>query len=122
MTRPGLLAPLFPSLLSGCMATAEPPPAAQAEPQREPIIQVVAGSYGLNCKAPAANKTDHLRQACDGKPSCSYRVDVNAIGDPALGCAKEYLAEWRCGADPTVHKASAPPEAGYGKIVELRCD
>jgi hypothetical protein len=37
------------------------------------------------------------------------------------GCAKGYVAEWRCGADPTVRKATGAPEAGFGTIVELRC-
>src|SRR5262245_43674606 len=103
-------------LLSSCAATVEaPPPAVPAGPA---LIQVVAGSYGANCKTPHGNKTDHLRQACDGRQSCSYRVDHTVIGDPAYGCAKDYVAEWRCGADAAVRKASAPPEAGFGAVLE----
>src|SRR5437879_1917742 len=112
MIRSGVLLPLL--ALAGCMATAEPPPGAQ----RDAIgIEVVAGTYGGNCKAPDGNKTDDLRQACAGKQSCTYRVDVQLIGDPVYGCAKDYVAAWRCGPDPAVRKAAAPPEAGYGSTV-----
>jgi hypothetical protein len=104
------------------MATAEPP--SPAQPAGPPSIQIVAGTYGGNCKAPHGNKTEHLRQACDGKQSCSYRVDYTVIGDPVSLCAKDYVAEWRCGVDPAVRRAnaSAPPEAGNGAVLELRCE
>ena len=108
-------------VLSSCMATAEPPPAA-APPTTPPIIQVVAGTYGANCKAPQGNKTEHLQKACDGRPACSYKVEHTVIGDPVFGCAKDYVAEWRCSPDAPVRKATAAPEAGDGKVVELRCD
>ena len=108
--------PLF-LFVPACMATAP-----SAVPEGPPVIQVVAGSYGENCKAPHGNKTEYLRQACDGQQVCSYKIDYTVIGDPAVGCAKDYVAEWRCLAGAAVRKASAPPEAGYGKVIELRCD
>jgi hypothetical protein len=111
---------VFLFLAPACMATAEPP--APAQPAGPPVIQVVAGSYGENCNQAHGNKTEHLRQECDGKPSCTYKIDYLVIGDPAVGCAKDYLAEWRCGAGAAVRRASAPPEAGFGKIIELRCE
>ena len=102
------------------MATAEPPPPSEPAP---PVgISVVQATYGGNCKAPQGNVTAHLQQSCGGKQSCSYSVDYKVLGDPVFACAKDYVAEWRCGADPAVRKATAEPEAGYGKVVELRCD
>ena len=106
-------------LLPGCVATAEPPPPSEPSPVG---IQVVQATYGGNCKAPQGNVTTHLQQSCAGKQSCSYSVDYKVLGDPVFACAKDYVAEWRCGVDAAVRKATAEPEAGYGKVVELRCD
>jgi len=83
---------------------------------------VVAGSYGQNCGARHGNTTSHLQQMCAGQPSCTYRVDYKVIGDPAYGCQKDYVAEWRCGDEPVVRRATAAPEAGFGSTVDLRCD
>jgi len=85
------------------------------------VIRVVAGTYGQNCGTSHGNKTSHLANACNNKTLCDYVVDYTVIGDPAVGCAKDYVAEWRCGNDSTVHRASAPPEAGYRKKVNLSC-
>src|SRR4029079_406150 len=104
---------------------APPPPAAPPPPQasrRSRSIQVVAGSYGQNCRAARGNVTAHLQQLCEGHSSCTYRVDYKVIGDPAYGCQKDYVAEWRCGDDPVVRRATAAPEAGFGSTIELRCD
>jgi hypothetical protein len=91
-------------------------------------IHVLAATYGGNCHAPHGNATARLAAACNGKPSCTYKVDVEVLGDPAPLCAKEFLAEWSCGKSTTVKQAKsvlAPAqqgEAGYGSIVTLACD
>jgi len=107
-------------LLAGCMATAEPPPA--SEPAPPPGIQVVAATYGGNCKAPQGNATTHLQQSCGGKQLCTYPVDYKVIGDPVVGCNKDYVAEWRCGTSAAVHRATLDREAPLGSSIELRCD
>ena len=84
-------------------------------------IHVVAGSYGLNCRAARGNTTAHLYRSCEGQAACAYRVDHRVIGDPAYGCRKDYVAEWTCGADPQIRRATAPPEAGLGSVVPLSC-
>lgn len=84
-------------------------------------IKILSGTYGGNCKQPAGNKTPHIAQACTGKASCDYVVDYQVIGDPAYGCAKDYVAEYTCGSDPTVRRASASPEAGFKTTVSLSC-
>jgi hypothetical protein len=85
------------------------------------LIKVTAGTYGRNCGAPHGNKTDHLAKTCNNKSQCEYTIDYRVIGDPAVGCGKDYRAEWKCGTDSTVHKASASPEAGFRKKVTLSC-
>jgi hypothetical protein len=84
-------------------------------------ITVVSGTYGANCRAPTGNKTSFLAKACNGKTTCSYKVEVTILGDPAYGCAKTYVAQWRCGSSTALHSASAPAEAGYGSVVTLTC-
>ena len=84
-------------------------------------IRVVAGTYGGNCNAPQGNKTEHLAAACNGRADCTYKVDYTVIGDPAVGCGKDYVAVWRCGGSREVRRAVASPEAGFGKTVELSC-
>lgn len=84
-------------------------------------IKVVSGTYGANCKQAEGNVTNHLAAACDGKGQCNYVIDFREIGDPAYGCAKNYVAKWRCGDDPRVHSVEAAPEAGVGGAVVLSC-
>jgi len=87
---------------------------------RTGFISVVAGSYGLNCGAPHGNKTGHLAQQCNGKNLCEYKVNYQVIGDPAVGCGKEYVAEWQCG-DGELKSTKANAEAGFGSIIKLSC-
>jgi len=91
-------------------------------------IQVEAGTYGGNCSGVTrGNVTEHLAATCNGQMVCDYSVDHNVIGDPAYGCRKQYVAEWKCGQGSGIHRADAiiKPEdlgeAGYGSIVKLRC-
>ena len=119
MTRRSCFASLF--VLSGCMATAEPPP--PSGPPPPPVgIQVVQATYGGNCKAPPGNATAHLQQSCGGKQLCAYPVDYKVIGDPVVGCNKDYVAEWRCGTSDAVRRATLDREAPLGSSIELRCD
>ena len=86
-----------------------------------PGIRVISGSYGSNCGARYGNATDHLAAVCDGKMICEYVIDSNVIGDPARGCLKSYIAEWRCGEDGPRMSVTIGPEAGTGRKALLRC-
>ena len=88
-------------------------------------LTATASIRSAGCTSPTTargNVTAHLQQLCEGHSSCTYRVDYKVIGDPAYGCQKDYVAEWRCGDDPVIRRATAAPEAGYGSTIELRCD
>ncbi|MCE1225138.1 MAG: hypothetical protein LWW87_01490 [Geobacteraceae bacterium] len=87
---------------------------------REGVIRVVAGSYGLNCGTSHGNKTEHLAQQCNGKKRCEYKINYQVIGDPAVGCGKEYVAEWQCG-DGELKSTKANAEAGFGSVITLSC-
>jgi len=84
-------------------------------------IQVVEASYGSNCNVPTGNVTGKVSSACMGKvDSCSYLIDVNEIGDPAPGCAKDFSVNWRCGSPAKDHQFNLPAEAN-GQTVVLSC-
>jgi hypothetical protein len=87
-----------------------------------PRIQVVAATWGQNCHAPYGNVTSYLQAACDYKSTCDYPVTHDTVPDPAVGCGKTYVAEWRCDGDSTVHRATLPRGADWGHIVRLTCE
>jgi hypothetical protein len=97
-----------------------------------PEIGVVSATYGLNCKgfpvpapfpnlAAPGNVTRAVKRACDARQRCEFLVDTAKIGDPANGCGKDFLVEYKCGETGPVKSAFLPPEA-YGKKVFLSCD
>jgi hypothetical protein len=98
-----------------CIAALAPGSAAQPA-----TIQIVSGTYGQNCGAQRGNATRDLETQCDGRPTCEYRIDGRMIRDPAVGCPKDFLAEWRCD-EADVHIAMLSPEAGNGSTLALSC-
>jgi uncharacterized membrane protein len=84
-------------------------------------IEVVQATYGSNCGAGFGNATRDVADACNGTQSCAYHVDVGRLGDPAPGCAKEFLVDYRCaGGQPSKH-VTVPAEAGLGRTAALAC-
>jgi len=88
---------------------------------REGLIDVIAATYGGNCGAAFGNATRDLAEVCNGRGICEYVIDYRVLGDPASGCAKDYVAEWRCGRDPKTQTVGVRPEAGGGTRITLKC-
>ena len=96
------------------------------------VIHVVDATYGLACKdfVPPSGKPNlvkvgnfsaALTSTCDkAKTNCLFAVDAVQIGDPADGCSKDFVANWRCGGDQTVHQFYLPAEAS-GRSAVLSC-
>jgi hypothetical protein len=96
------------------------------------VIHVVDATYGLACKdfvppsgqanlVKVGNVTAALASTCDkAKTTCLFAVDAVQIGDPANGCGKDFIANWRCGSDPKVHQFYLTPEAN-GRSALLSC-
>jgi hypothetical protein len=96
------------------------------------VIHVVGATYGPACKdfvppsgqpnlVKVGNATTALTSGCENaKGTCVFTVDAAQIGDPANGCGKDFMANWRCGSDQSVHKFYLPAEAS-GKSVVLSC-
>ena len=73
-------------------------------------INIVSATYGQNC-GQQDNRTLWLGDLCNGKVSCeSCPLDV---GDPAGGCAKDYVINYTCGT--TAKTYFGTPEAGFSK-------
>ncbi len=82
-------------------------------------IQITSASYGFhNCGRRGSHQKSNLAAACNGKSSCSYRINHNSIGDPAGGCPKQYHYAWCCGSK--CQKGVAGAEAS-GKTISLHC-
>jgi len=98
------------------------PTADRPTPERPPVgaIRVLGATYGGNCGAPQNNVTGHIAAQCDGQASCTYVVDHTVIGDPVVGCSKDYVVVWDCG-DGQSRSATVAPEAGFRRPVALEC-
>jgi len=59
-----------------------------------------------------------LRGACNNEKSCSYQINTSNIGDPSFGCAKTYIAEYKCGS--IIKNVFVRPEAN-GSWISLTC-
>lgn len=103
-----------------------------------PEISVVAASYGLNCRdfpsppylpkrVHAGNVTAPLKSACNGRAHCNFMVDVAKIGDPAVGCQKDFSVEYLCvrddGAESQAQgvKTAILAAEANGKTITLTC-
>lgn len=98
----------------------------------ENLIHITEATYGANCRSTAlhqgsanpmssGNATVAAGQSCDETDVlCPIVVDVAKIGDPAVGCDKDFVISWRCGAERTIHRRALPAEA-RGRVAWLSC-
>jgi hypothetical protein len=84
-------------------------------------ISNLEATYGGNCGAPPGNATAAVELECHGVSPCFFRVRVEAIGDPAPGCAKDFVAAWSCVGEGPRRQAFIPAEASYGSAALLEC-
>lgn len=84
------------------------------------LLRILSATYGGNCGVPVGNVTDHIAAQCNRQGSCTYVVDYRVIGDPAVGCMKDYVVNYECG-DGQTRTASVAPEAGGRRPVTLEC-
>lgn len=84
-------------------------------------LTVIEATYGASCGAFAGNATGAVARACDGTTACTFAVDVRRLGDPAVGCEKDFRVTWRCATEEGIRSARVPGEAGLGATVALQC-
>lgn len=84
-------------------------------------IKVVNGTYGKSCGAKAGNATDRVARACDGQTFCEYKIDPATLENSAPDCAKDFIAEWKCGFNEVMYTVSMPAGAMRGEPLRLVC-
>jgi hypothetical protein len=99
-------------------------------PVNTQIIRVIHASYGLNCrlttKPPflhlisARNATTLVKYYCINKNKCSFTVNTDEFGDPAVGCDKILKISYRCGSEILVHKMLVAAPA-LDKTINISC-
>jgi len=83
-------------------------------------ISITLATYGGNCGAPNGFGQGHIASACDGKTRCEYSIEYQVIGDPVVGCRKDYRVEYECGGK--TRDAYLPGPLGWGEKISLDCD
>lgn len=82
-------------------------------------MQIESATYGANCRAQYGNATWAVSQRCNGSMTCQYTVNVNELGDPAYGCAKDFRIQYRC---PNGQRlTSSLPGETNGKTLYMQC-
>ena len=104
-------------------------PMRRANPHR---VHIASASYAYNCRnfvtppgrlntVKFGNLTAAASQACDNSDViCPVLADRSLLGEPAYGCAGDFLVTWRCGSDETLRQKYVPPEA-ISQIAWLTC-
>ena len=84
-------------------------------------IHMILATYGYNCGAQPGNALDSVRKRCDGNLNCDYTIDVSTLGDPAPGCSKNFIVNYRCFDGGRERRVVVDPEAS-GSVVSLTCE
>ena len=84
-------------------------------------IHLLSATYGGNCGGPSGNATKAVGASCDGKDSCTYKVEVQKLGDPAQGCGKSFAADYECLPSGTPRSLEIQGEAGMGSEAVFDC-
>jgi len=77
-------------------------------------VHVVSATYGANVGA-SGNVTQALSQICFNEVYCGGTVSniAGPLPDPAPGQAKNFVATYTCGSDPTLRSVTVPGEAAF---------
>jgi hypothetical protein len=97
-----------------------PTPSAEANAAR-PLLHIVSGTWGRACGGKQGNATASVTKACDGKSGCDYAPEPVDLGAGQENCAKDFVAEWKCGSGNTVYSATLPADAAKGEKLHLGC-
>jgi hypothetical protein len=90
-------------------------------PPANASIHVMLGTYGYNCGGAAGNATASVAKRCDGNLNCDYQVDASQLIDPAPGCAKTFIVNYRCFDGARDRRVVVDAEAS-GSVASLTCE
>ncbi len=74
-------------------------------------ITVQHATYGRRCGVAQGTHTWDVSGYCDGFGLCRYRVDKHWIGDPKVGCEKDFDVTYTCSHDGQQRQAHISHEA-----------
>jgi hypothetical protein len=121
----------FAGLAKNRLAALRPPkpaPVATLAPAAVPAsagnasgIHVTSATLGANCGARHGNVTSKLADICDGRANCETPGHAVNYPDPAYGCAKDFAAEWQCGAQSQIFSNSVPAAVMESNVLKLSC-
>ncbi len=84
-------------------------------------ISVQSATYGASCGVQSDNAGASVKSFCSGLDRCDYVVNYRVLGDPKPGCKKDFIVRYTCQGSEQVKTATAPAEAGFGRVASLDC-
>jgi hypothetical protein len=84
-------------------------------------IYVILATYGYNCGATPGNVLDDVKRRCQGNLNCEYTVDASLVGDPAPGCPKDFIVNYRCFDGARERRILVEAESS-GNVASLTCE
>lgn len=84
-------------------------------------ITVHNATYGENCGQPNGNVTWDVAPYCNGFGSCRYDIRTSFLGDPKVGCEKEFYVNYSCSNRPTLNRHLFVSREANGKTITLTC-
>lgn len=93
-------------------------------------LEVVDATYGANCENAnpsiiIGNMTSLIRDDCEHrKGTCTFNFTISKLkrmgGDPAVGCSKDLLVNYKCSKSGEIQSVNIAGEALYKKVI-LQC-
>jgi hypothetical protein len=83
-------------------------------------IFVILATYGYNCGATPGNAMASVVKRCSRNLNCEYMVDASDLGDPAPGCSKNFIVNYRCFEGARERRVVVDAEAS-GSVASLTC-
>jgi hypothetical protein len=82
---------------------------------------MILATYGYNCGATPGNALASVKKNCEGNLNCEYKVDASQLGDPAPGCAKNFIVNYKCFEGARERRVVVDAEAS-GSVASLTCE
>jgi hypothetical protein len=90
-------------------------------PPADSSIHIMLGTYGDNCGGRSGNATASVARRCEGNLNCEYPVDASQLDDPAPGCPKNFIINYRCFDGARDRRVVVDADAS-GSVASLTCE
>ena len=79
------------------------------------------GRTETTAAGPAGNATGSVARRCEGNLNCEYPIDTSQLDDPAPGCPKNFIINYRCFDGARDRRVVVDAEAS-GNVASLTCE